>query len=124
VLPGDNRADRLLLPRSLRRVILEHAELSVTPGREAEFEAAFRAASPIISSSPGFRRLLLSRCLERDNVFLLLVEWNRLEDHTEGFRGSPGYQEWRRLLHSFYDPFPVVEHFRPLFIVGPTAPGA
>jgi heme-degrading monooxygenase HmoA len=102
-------------------VILEHAELSVTPGREADFEAAFRAAAPIISSSPGFRRLLLSRCVEGANVFLLLVEWNSLEDHTERFRGSPAYQEWRRLLHSFYDPFPVVEHFRPLFIVGPAA---
>ena len=107
----------------MHAVILEHAELSVIPGREAEFEAAFRSASPIISASPGFRRLLLSRCVERENVFLLLVEWNSLEDHTEGFRGSAGYQEWRRLLHSFYEPFPVVEHFRPLFIVGPTPPG-
>lgn len=105
-------------------VILEHAELSVTPGREVEFEAAFRSAAPIISASPGFRRLMLSRCVEREHVFLLLVEWDSVEAHTEGFRGSPGYQEWRRLLHSFYDPFPVVEHFRPLFIVGPTPGGA
>ncbi|MGY1986097.1 antibiotic biosynthesis monooxygenase family protein [Blastococcus sp. SYSU DS0669] len=105
-------------------MILEHAELSVTPGREDEFEAAFRSAAPIISATPGFRRLMLSRCVERENVFLLLVEWTRIEDHTEGFLGSPGYQEWRRLLHSFYDPFPVVEHFHPLFIVGPTAPGS
>ena len=95
---------------------------SVSRGKTARI--ALSPAAPIISASPGFRRLLLSRCLERDNVFLLLVEWNRLEDHTEGFRGSAGYQEWRQLLHSFYDPFPVVEHFRPLFIVGPTAPGA
>ena len=100
-------------------MILEHAELSVTPGREAEFEAAFRSAAPIISGSPGFRRLLLSRCLERENVFLLLVEWNSLEDHTEGFRGSPGYQEWRRLLHGFYDPFPVVEHFTTVLTADP-----
>ena len=92
-------------------MILEHAELSVTPGREAEFEAAFRSADPIISGSPGFRRLLLSRCLERENVFLLLVEWNSLEDHTEGFRRSPEYERWRDLLHHFYRPFPVVEHF-------------
>ncbi|HET8594324.1 MAG TPA: antibiotic biosynthesis monooxygenase, partial [Intrasporangium sp.] len=59
----------------------------------------------------GFRRLDLSRCLERPSTYLLLVEWDTLEDHTEGFRGSPEYQEWRRLLHHFYDPFPAVEHF-------------
>jgi heme-degrading monooxygenase HmoA len=59
----------------------------------------------------GFRRLSLSRCIERPSAFLLLVEWERLEDHMEGFRGSHEYVQWRRLLHDFYDPFPTVEHF-------------
>jgi heme-degrading monooxygenase HmoA len=120
VLPGDNRGDRLLLPRSLLRVILERAELSVLPGREAEFEAAFRSATGIISAAAGFRRLSLSRCLERGSVFLLLVEWEQLEDHTEAFRGSSAYQEWRRLLHHFYDPFPVVEHYTAVLTAGPS----
>jgi heme-degrading monooxygenase HmoA len=93
-------------------VILEHALLSVRPGQDADFEAAFADARAIIASMPGFGGLTLSRCLERDNVYLLLVEWERLEDHTMGFRGSAEYQEWRRLLHHFYDPFPAVEHFR------------
>jgi len=100
-------------------VILEHAELSVTPGREAEFETAFGIATDIISAAGGFRRLSLSRCLERPSVFLLLVEWNRLEDHTEGFRGSVEYQRWRALLHDFYDPFPVVEHYTTVQTVEP-----
>jgi heme-degrading monooxygenase HmoA len=69
-------------------------------------------ARELIAAAPGFRGLRLFRCLERDTGYLLLVEWDRLEDHTEGFRGSPEYQEWRRLLHDFYDPFPTVQHFR------------
>jgi heme-degrading monooxygenase HmoA len=92
-------------------VILEHALLPVKPGEEAAFESAFAEAKVIIAGMPGFLRLTLSRCLERPNTYLLLVEWDRLVDHTEGFRGSPQYQEWRRLLHSFYEPFPVVEHY-------------
>jgi heme-degrading monooxygenase HmoA len=92
-------------------VILEHALLSVRPGREDDFETAFRQAERIISAMPGFGGLTLSRCLERESTYLLLVHWARLEDHTEGFRGSPQYQEWRALLHSFYDPFPTVEHY-------------
>jgi len=68
----------------------------------------------------GFRGLTLSRCLERDSVYLLLVEWERLEDHTVGFRGSAEYEEWRRLLHHFYDPFPVVEHFAPVMTAAPS----
>jgi heme-degrading monooxygenase HmoA len=95
-------------------VILEQALLPVRPGRAADFEAAFAEAEPLIAGMPGFRRLTLSRCLEDEDTYLLLVEWDTLEDHTVGFRGSPEYQEWRRLLHSFYDPFPTVLHFRPV----------
>jgi len=92
-------------------VITEHALLPVIPGREAEFELAFAEARGIISSMPGFLSLSLSRSIETPSSYLLLVEWERLEDHTIGFRQSPEYQAWRALLHHFYDPFPVVEHF-------------
>ena|GEM_PF-1716797 len=77
-------------------MILEHALLPVKPGEEAGFESAFAEAKAIIAGMPGFLRLTLSRCLERPNTYLLLVEWDRLVDHTEGFCGSPQYQEWRR----------------------------
>jgi heme-degrading monooxygenase HmoA len=92
-------------------VITEHALLEVVPGREDEFTAAMTSASRIIAASPGFVSLRVARCVERPGCFLLLAEWERLEDHTEGFRGSPAYAEWRAALHHFYDPFPVVEHF-------------
>jgi heme-degrading monooxygenase HmoA len=92
-------------------MILEAAMLHVRPGQEAAFEDAFRQASPIIAASPGYGGHELQRCLEAPGKYLLLVRWATLEDHTIGFRGSPPYQEWRRLLHHFYDPFPVVEHF-------------
>ncbi|MEZ0164723.1 antibiotic biosynthesis monooxygenase [Kineococcus sp. LSe6-4] len=93
-------------------MILEHAVLDVRPGQAGAFEAAFAQAKTITSATPGFQRLTVSRCLERPDAYLLLVQWDTLEDHTEGFRGSVQYQEWKRLLHHFYDPFPTVEHYR------------
>jgi heme-degrading monooxygenase HmoA len=92
-------------------MILEAAMLQVRPGMQAEFEAAFREASPLIASMHGYGGHQLQQCLESEAKYLLLVRWETLEDHTIGFRGSPEYQEWRRLLHHFYDPFPTVEHF-------------
>ena len=92
-------------------MILEHAVLSVKAGQEVDFESAFGQAKAIIAGMPGFGRLTLSRCRERPSTYLLLVEWDRLEDHTEDFAGSPQYQQWRRLLRRFYEPFPVVEHY-------------
>jgi heme-degrading monooxygenase HmoA len=92
-------------------VILEVAILEVKPGLGAEFEAAFKTASGIIASAPGYICHELQRCLETENRYILLVRWQKLEDHTIEFRRSPAYQTWRSLLHHFYDLFPTVEHY-------------
>jgi heme-degrading monooxygenase HmoA len=92
-------------------VITEQALLDVKPGQEQEFESAFAEAKAIIAAAQGFESIELHRCIERPNRYLMLVEWERLEDHTEGFRKSEAYEQWRRLLHHFYDPHPTVEHF-------------
>ena len=93
-------------------MILEVAMLDVKPGQCETFEAAFKKAGAIISSMHGYQSHELQRCLERPDRYLLLVRWDTLEDHTEGFRQSAEYQQWKSLLHHFYDPFPVVEHYR------------
>jgi heme-degrading monooxygenase HmoA len=92
-------------------MILESAILTIRPGQEAAFEAALREARPLIAATPGFRGIAIRRCIEAPNRYLLLVDWDTLEDHTVGFRQSARYEKWRALLHPFYDPFPVVEHF-------------
>lgn len=93
-------------------MITEHALLPVIPGMEDEFEIAFAEARVILTSMPGCRTLSLSRSIESPSTYLLLVEWERLDDHTIGFRQSEEYKEWRTLLHHFYEPFPMVEHFQ------------
>ena len=96
-------------------MILEVAILNVIPGREAEFEGAFKQAREIISGMKGHISHRLQRCVEKPNRYILLVEWETLESHTEGFRNSEQYQRWRSLLHHFYDPFPEVEHYQHVF---------
>lgn len=92
-------------------MILEAAILEVKPGMEHEYEKSFRNASAIISSMKGYISHELQRCMEVEGKYLLLVQWERLEDHTVGFRQSPEYLHWKALLHHFYEPFPTVEHF-------------
>jgi heme-degrading monooxygenase HmoA len=92
-------------------MVLEVAVLNVKPGQSQAFEAAFEQASPIIAAMPGYRSHELQKCLETPDRYLLLAQWETLEAHTLGFRQSAKYQDWKRLLHHFYDPFPVVEHY-------------
>ncbi|SDD43534.1 Heme-degrading monooxygenase HmoA [Paenibacillus sp. UNCCL117] len=92
-------------------MILEVAILQIKPGMASEFESSFRKASSIISSMRGYIEHELQKCVETDNKYILLVRWETLKDHTVGFRGSADYQQWKELLHHFYDPFPEVEHY-------------
>lgn len=95
-------------------MILEIAILDVKPGMEAEFEEVFTRAQQIIASMSGYISHELKSCIEQPSRYLLLVNWETLEDHTVGFRESEEYKQWRTLLHHFYDPFPSVEHYKSL----------
>ncbi|WP_226702002.1 antibiotic biosynthesis monooxygenase family protein [Microbulbifer elongatus] len=92
-------------------MILEVAILDVKSSQNEKFEDAFKKAQNIISSIPGYVSHQLQKCLEKEGRYILLVNWEKLEDHTEGFRKSPEYQDWKALLHHFYNPFPEVEHY-------------
>jgi heme-degrading monooxygenase HmoA len=96
-------------------VVLEVAILDVKTGKEPEFEEAFGKAQAIISGMKGYKSHQLQKCVENGSRYILLVNWETLEDHTVGFRESSEYQEWRKLLHHFYEPFPVVEHYTTVF---------
>lgn len=95
-------------------MIREHAVLQIKPGLASQFEKTLDQALPIIRSMPGCLQAEVSRCLEDAHLYLLLVDWERLEDHDPGFRQSERYQEWKALLHHFYDPFPTIQHFTAL----------
>lgn len=92
-------------------MILEAVILYVKPNQTDAFENSFRIASNIICTMNGYIEHQLHKCIEVENKYLLLVKWQTLEDHTIGFRTSSEYQEWRTLLHDYYDPYPIVEHF-------------
>ena len=92
-------------------MILEVAVLNVKIGQEEQFEQAFKHAQKIIVKMTGYISHEIKKCIEVPNQYMLLVNWDSLKDHTEGFRGSNEYKEWKSLLHHFYDPFPTVEHY-------------
>ncbi|AJS58866.1 antibiotic biosynthesis monooxygenase family protein [Paenibacillus sp. IHBB 10380] len=92
-------------------MILEVAILHIKPELTHHFESTFQEASKIISNMKGYINHELQKCLEEDNKYIVLVRWETLEDHVKGFRGSDEYKEWKALLHHFYEPFPIVEHY-------------
>ena len=96
-------------------MILEVAILNVKAGRTTQFEADFKLASQYISAIDGYIDHSLQKCIENAHQYILLVHWETLESHTIGFRKSEEYLEWKRLLHDYYEPFPMVEHYEMVF---------
>ncbi|RDV02505.1 antibiotic biosynthesis monooxygenase [Sphingorhabdus pulchriflava] len=92
-------------------MVIEHALLQVRLGEEAAFEAAMAEARPLIAASPGFHGIEVRPATEKPGLYLLLVRWDSIADHRDGFRKSDRYQQWRALLHCFYDPMPSVDYF-------------
>lgn len=92
-------------------MILEHALLHIRPGQSAAFEAAMREARPLIAASPGFVSLDVRPAAEHPDRYLLIVMWQDIASHRDGFRTSDRYAKWRDLLHGFYDPMPDVTYF-------------
>ncbi|MDT0539336.1 antibiotic biosynthesis monooxygenase [Croceitalea sp. P059] len=92
-------------------MILEVAVLQIKAGMSLEFELNFQKASLIISQMKGYLNHQLKKCVEKENQYILLVNWETIEDHEQGFRKSKEYQAWKNLLHHFYEPFPEVLHY-------------
>lgn len=91
-------------------MVVEHAELAVEAGREAEFQEVFGTAREVLAGADGFRWAELLRCEERPSAFLLLVGWESVEAHTVGFRESERFTRWRALVGPFLAAPPAVEH--------------
>ena len=93
-------------------MILEVALLNIKKDQSELFEKAMKEAQSIITSQKGFINFTLQKCLEKENQYLLLINWETVEDHEISFRKSNDYLKWKALLHHFYEPFPVVEHYK------------
>ena len=99
-------------------MILEHAFLQVRPGEKRAFEAALAEAKPLIAASPGFLGIEVRPSVATPDQYLLLVRWESVADHRDGFRQSTRYEQWRALLHHFYDSMPDVTYFEdPLCLI-------
>jgi heme-degrading monooxygenase HmoA len=100
-------------------MVLELAILTVRSEEQAKFEAAFTEARKIIASMAGFRSHQLQRCVETPGRYALLVQWDTIEHHMIGFRGSPKFQQWRALLGPYFAAPPEMEHYELISRDGP-----
>jgi heme-degrading monooxygenase HmoA len=93
-------------------MILEVADITIPPGRQAEFDAAIRqGVTTIASQAKGFRGYKVQKGIDSPERYLLMIYWDTLENHTVDFRQGPLFPQWRAIVGPFFAKPPVVEHF-------------
>lgn len=93
-------------------MILEIADIRITPGQQAAFEEAIqRALTTVASRAKGMRGYKVNKGIESPERYVLQIFWDTLEDHTVGFRQGPLFSEWRAIIGPFFAAPPAVEHF-------------
>lgn len=93
-------------------MIVEIADFRVDPKDHEEFGKALQhAASTVLSKATGYQAHSILACIETQGRYVLTVNWDTVEDHTQGFRGSPAFAEWRSIIGPFFAQPPHVEHF-------------
>ena len=96
-------------------MVYELAFIPIASGKGTEFEAAFgQALEEILPKAQGFIRGQVCPGVERPDVYVIMIEWETVEDHTEGFEKSDLYKEFLGLIGRFVAGKPVVEHWRSL----------
>lgn len=93
-------------------MIREIALIEIAPGKEEAFEAGVKEAGPLFLRAKGCHGMHLERSVEHPARYRLVVRWETVEDHMVGFRNSPDFQEWRRLVGPCFASPPQVEHTR------------
>jgi heme-degrading monooxygenase HmoA len=91
-------------------MVLEVADIAVSPGREDDFLAAYRAARDVLVGTPGCRSVRMTRGIESPSRFVLLVEWDSVAAHEQNFRGTDRFTAWRTAIGPFFAAPPHVEH--------------
>lgn len=93
-------------------MIVEIADFRVEPkDHEAFGEALQRAASTVLAKATGYQAHSILACIETQGRYVLTVNWDTVGDHTQGFRGSPAFADWRAIIGPFFAQPPHVEHF-------------
>lgn len=93
-------------------MILEIADIRIHPGQQQAFEAALRRGiDEIIVHARGARSWQVQHGIESPERYVLMIQWETLENHTVDFRESPAFQAWRAIVGPFFAGPPVVEHF-------------
>ena len=91
-------------------MVLEVADIRVTPGSGDDFVAAYHGVRDLLAATDGCRSVRMTRGVDSPDRFVLLVEWDSVAAHEQNFRATERWVAWRAAIGPFFAQPPVIEH--------------
>ena len=95
-------------------MVTEVAVFQAVPGKEEAFAQGIQRGAEVVRRDAGCRSVAIHRCIEDPARFLLMIQWESLEAHTESFRKSPRFAEYRSHINGLFIDSPIVHHYEML----------
>jgi heme-degrading monooxygenase HmoA len=100
-----------LQPEKEQAMVLETAVLFIKEESKAAFENVFPKASEFLAAAKGYISHEIQRSVDATDRYILLIKWQKKEDHTEGFCKSDLFTQFVDLLSPHFKGAPEVEHY-------------
>lgn len=92
-------------------MIIEYIRYSIPEERRADFERAYGEAAPVLDGSEHCLRYEVSHGVEEPEHYVVRIEWDSIEGHERGFRGSPEFRTFFEAVRPFFDDIEEMRHY-------------
>jgi quinol monooxygenase YgiN len=99
-------------PNKEKDMVVEYIRYEVPAPRHDEFVAAYKAAAKELEASPHCLSYEISEGVEEPNNFTVRIEWDSVEGHEKGFRGSAQFGPFFAKVKPFYSEIREMKHYR------------
>jgi heme-degrading monooxygenase HmoA len=92
-------------------MIVEYIRYRIPSDQHGAFVQAYERAQAPLSASPHCLAYDLTRCVEEPERYVLRIEWDSLEGHLQGFRGSTEFREFLGHIREYVPLIEEMQHY-------------
>ena len=97
---------------------IEYIRYDIANQDAASFEAAYAAAAVPMAESPHCKSFELTKCVEEPNRYILRIEWDSLDGHMQGLRGSDHFAAFFEHIQPYVGAIDEMQHYETTAVVG------
>jgi len=92
-------------------MVMEIAQFTIPEEHIEQFAAVIQQGAAVIRQAEGCLGVQASQSIEDPSIFVLMIRWRKIEDHTVTFRQGPLFAEYRQHIAGLFTEQPTVRHF-------------